>query len=98
MSLSPSATVPKRWVVKLGTGILTDAKGQIDLAQIGQLAAQVVELRKLGHQVLVVSSGAVGCGMSLLGLTKRPTAMAELQACAAIGNAACSVHGTGRPM
>jgi len=85
VSLSPSATVPKRWVVKLGTGILTDAKGQIDLAQIGQLAAQVVELRKLGHQVLVVSSGAVGCGMSLLGLTKRPTAMAELQACAAIG-------------
>jgi glutamate 5-kinase len=72
-------------VVKLGTGILSDARGQVDLAQIGQLAAQLVELRRRGHEVLVVSSGAVGCGMSLLGLTKRPTIMAELQACAALG-------------
>jgi glutamate 5-kinase len=77
--------VTKRWVVKLGTGILSDARGQVDLAQIEQLAAQVVELRRRGHEVLVVSSGAVGCGMSLLGLKKRPTVMAELQACAALG-------------
>jgi glutamate 5-kinase len=77
--------VPKRWVVKLGTGILTDTRGQIDVAQINQLAAQVVELHKQGYQVLLVSSGAVGCGMSQLRLTKRPTAMAELQACAALG-------------
>jgi len=77
--------VPKRWVVKLGTGILSDGNGQVDLGQIEQLAAQVVELRRLGHEVLVVSSGAVGCGMSLLGLKRRPTAMAELQACAALG-------------
>lgn len=85
MSKSKSEQVSKRWVVKLGTGILSDARGQIDVAQIEQLAAQVVELRRLGHQVLVVSSGAVGCGMSLLGLKKRPTVMAELQACAALG-------------
>jgi glutamate 5-kinase len=45
----------------------------------------VVELRRRGHQVLLVSSGAVGCGMSLLGLKKRPTAVDELQACAALG-------------
>ena len=77
--------VPKRWVVKLGTGILTDSHGHIDLAQIEQLAQQVVALRKSGHEMLVVSSGAVGCGMSLLGLKKRPTEMAELQACAALG-------------
>jgi glutamate 5-kinase len=85
VSKSKTGPVPKRWVVKLGTGILSDARGQIDLAQIEQLAAQVVALRKRGHEVLVVSSGAVGCGMSLLGLTKRPTAMAELQASAALG-------------
>ena len=72
-------------MIKLGTGILTNASGQIDIPQIGQLAAQVCELRRRGHQVLVVSSGAVGCGMSLLGLKKRPTAMEELQACAALG-------------
>ena len=77
MSTSKSGLVPKRWVVKLGTGILSDTHGQIDLAQIDRLAAQIVELRKLGHEVLVVSSGAVGCGMSLLGLKKRPTEMAE---------------------
>jgi glutamate 5-kinase len=85
VSPSKSVPVPKRWVVKLGTGILSDSTGQIDVAQIEQLAAQVIELRKRGHQMLVVSSGAVGCGMSLLGLKKRPTAMAELQACAALG-------------
>jgi glutamate 5-kinase len=82
---SKLGTVPKRWVIKLGTGILSDSRGRVDLFQIEQLAAQVVELRRRGHQVLVVSSGAVGCGMSLLGLIKRPTAINELQACAALG-------------
>ena len=81
----PPGQVPKRWVVKLGTGILSDSHGRIDLAQIERLAAQVVDLRRRGHEMLVVSSGAVGCGMSLLGLTKRPAEMAELQACAAVG-------------
>ncbi len=85
MSHSKPGPVPKRWVVKLGTGILSDPHGQIDLAQIAQLAAQVVELRRRGYEMLVVSSGAVGCGMAQLGLKKRPTAMAELQACAALG-------------
>ena len=85
MSTGRRKPVAKRWVIKLGTGILTNARGQIDVAQIEQLAAQVVELRKRGHQVLLVSSGAVGCGMSLLGLTKRPTAMEAIQGCAALG-------------
>ena len=83
--MSESKLSPKRWVIKLGTGILSDSQGHVDLAQIEQLAAQVAELRRRGHEMLVVSSGAVGCGMSLLGLTKRPTQMAELQACAALG-------------
>jgi glutamate 5-kinase len=85
VSQSKRGPVPKRWVVKLGTGILSDAQGRIDIDQINQLAAQVVELRKRGHEILIVSSGAVGCGMSLIGLKKRPTVMAELQACAALG-------------
>jgi len=85
--VSRSKAVPqsKRWVIKLGTGILSDSQGRVDLAQIEQLAAQVAELRRRGHEMLVVSSGAVGCGMSLLGLTERPVEMAELQACAALG-------------
>jgi glutamate 5-kinase len=77
--------VAHRWVVKLGTGILTSASGQIDIPQIERLAGQIFALRQRGHEVLVVSSGAVGCGMSLLGLKKRPTAMDHLQACAALG-------------
>jgi glutamate 5-kinase len=85
VSKSTTGPVPKRWVVKLGTGILSDSQGQVDLAQIEQIAAQVAELRKRGHEMLVVSSGAVGSGMALLGLKKRPTAMAQLQACAALG-------------
>jgi glutamate 5-kinase len=85
VSRSKPGPIPKRWVVKLGTGILSDSHGRIDVVQIGQLAAQVVELRRCGHEMLVVSSGAVGCGMSLLGLTRRPTEMAELQACASLG-------------
>jgi len=56
VSSSKPGPVPKRWVVKLGTGILSDPRGQIDVPQIEQLAAQVVELRRLGHEVLVVSS------------------------------------------
>ena len=60
----------KRWVVKLGTGILTNASGQIDIPQIEQLTAQIAALRKRGYQVVVVSSGAVGCGMSLLKMKK----------------------------
>lgn len=85
MSKSKPGPVPKRWVVKLGTGILSDSQGQVDLAQIGQIAAQVAELRRRGHEMLIVSSGAVGSGMALLGFKKRPTAMAQLQACAALG-------------
>jgi len=74
-----------RVVVKLGTGILTDSRKQPDLAQMAQLVAQVAEQRSAGREVVLVSSGAVGAGMGALGFDKRPTELAELQACAAVG-------------
>jgi glutamate 5-kinase len=74
-----------RIVVKLGTGVLTDSRKQPDLAQMEQLGTQVAELRKQGKEVVVVSSGAVGAGMGVLGHAKRPNDLAELQACAAVG-------------
>src|SRR3954468_12432237 len=74
-----------RIVVKLGTGVLTDSQKQPDLAQMQQLVAQMAALRKAGKQVVVVTSGAVGAGMGVLGHAKRPTELAELQACAAVG-------------
>jgi glutamate 5-kinase len=74
-----------RIVVKLGTGVLTDAKKQPDLAQMEQLVNQVAQQRAAGREVVLVSSGAVGAGMGVLGHTKRPGELAELQACAALG-------------
>src|SRR5512140_3424455 len=74
-----------RVVVKLGTGVLTDSRKQPDLAQMEQLVAQVAEQRQAGREIVLVSSGAVGAGMGALGYEKRPSDLAELQACAAVG-------------
>ncbi len=74
-----------RLVVKLGTGVLTDSRKQPDPAQLEQIVAQFAALRKSGKEVVIVTSGAVGAGMGALGLEKRPTDLAELQACAAVG-------------
>lgn len=75
----------RRIVVKLGTGVLTDSKKQPDLAQMKQLVAQAAALRKDGKEVVIVTSGAVGAGMGVLGHKKRPAELAEAQACAAVG-------------
>lgn len=75
----------KKIVVKIGTGVLTTEDGYVDKKQIQRLAEQVVELKKLGYHVVVVSSGAVGSGMGELGIEKRPGTLPELQAVAAIG-------------
>ena len=74
-----------RIVLKLGTGVLTDSRKQPDLAQMEQLVAQVAEQRRAGKEVVLVSSGAVGAGMGALGHDRRPGDLAELQACAAVG-------------
>jgi len=75
----------KKIVVKIGTGVLTTDAGYIDKNQIQGLAEQVVGLKKMGHDVVVVSSGAIGSGMGELGIVKRPGTLPELQAIAAIG-------------
>jgi glutamate 5-kinase len=72
-------------VVKLGTGVLTDSRKQPDRAQMEQLVAQIAEQRQAGKEIVLVSSGAVGAGMGALGYEKRPSELAELQACAAVG-------------
>ena len=77
-----------RMVVKLGTGILTDRRKQIDPKKIEQLVEQVAAQHKDGREVVVVSSGAVGAGMGVLNIEKRPTDLSDLQACAAVGQSA----------
>jgi glutamate 5-kinase len=74
-----------RIVVKLGTGVLTNSQKQPDLVRMEQLVAQVAEQRTAGREVVLVTSGAVGAGMGTLGFLRRPSAVDELQACAAVG-------------
>lgn len=75
----------RKIVVKIGTGVLTTDDGYLDKVQIKGLAEQVVELKKMGYDIVVVSSGAIGSGMGELGIKKRPGTLPELQAVAAIG-------------
>jgi glutamate 5-kinase len=72
-------------VVKFGTGILTDELKRPDENRMRMLVSQVAEQASAGREVVVVSSGAVGCGMGALNFDHRPTALADLQACAAVG-------------
>ena len=72
-------------VVKFGTGILTDAAKHPDPAQMKQLVSQLADQIKAGREIVLVSSGAVGAGMGTLTFDQRPTDLADLQACAAVG-------------
>src|SRR3954466_263987 len=75
----------KRLVVKVGSSLVTnDGKG-LDHAAIAKWAAQIAQLRLMGKEVVLVSSGAIAEGMQRLGFDKRPTGIHELQACAAVG-------------
>jgi glutamate 5-kinase len=71
-------------VAKLGTSSLTDDAGRIDEAAVAKVAGEVAGLRVDGHQVVLVSSGAIAAGFPALGLG-RPTDLPTLQAAAAVG-------------
>ena len=75
----------RRIVVKLGTNVIMRGDGKVALGLLCGLVEQIAALRLQGIEVLLVSSGAIGLGMERLGLTTRPTAVEEIQACAAIG-------------
>ncbi|HOX38862.1 MAG TPA: glutamate 5-kinase [Candidatus Brocadiia bacterium] len=74
-------------VVKIGTAVLTNAARMIDRDHILSLGTQVAELADSGHQMILVSSGAIGSGMGELGMTRRPATLPQLQAVASIGQA-----------
>ncbi|MBI4123361.1 MAG: glutamate 5-kinase [Betaproteobacteria bacterium RIFCSPLOWO2_12_FULL_68_19] len=75
----------KTLVVKVGSSLVTDAGRGLDVAAIARWAAQIARLRSLGRRSILVSSGAIAEGMQRLGWTRRPRAMHELQAAAAVG-------------
>ena len=75
----------RRWVIKIGSALLTDAGRGLDAAAIRAWSAQIAELRAEGCEVVLVSSGAVAAGMSRLGWRVRPRELHRLQAVAAVG-------------
>ncbi len=75
----------KRLVIKVGSALVTNNGEGLDLAAINEWARQIAQLRQSKREVVLVSSGAIACGMQRLGWNKRPNAVHELQACAAVG-------------
>lgn len=75
----------RRWVIKVGSALLTaDGKG-VDRVAIAGWVKQIAALKRAGIEVVLVSSGAVAEGMSRLGWTERPASIHQLQAAAAVG-------------
>jgi glutamate 5-kinase len=79
------ATAAHTVVVKVGTRVLTHPDGTLNHERIERLAEEIHAVSQAGRRVVLVSSGAVGAGISLLGLKSRPTDLARLQAVAAVG-------------
>lgn len=75
----------QRWVVKVGSSLVTDDGKGIDPEAIAKWAAQIAALRAQGREVVLVSSGAIAEGMKRLGWLSRPHEIHELQAAAAVG-------------
>lgn len=76
-----------RVVAKIGTASITDGSGHISDVAIAKLVDEVAALRHDGHDVIVVSSGAVASGVAALGMAERPADMRTLQAVSAVGQA-----------
>lgn len=74
-----------RIIAKIGTSSVTDDRGAIDHAMIATLCEQISDVRSQGHDVVLVSSGAVAAGVAALGLDRRPSDIQTLQALAAVG-------------
>src|SRR5690554_4290035 len=78
-------TKTRRWVVKIGSALLTaDGRG-LDVDAMSAWVAQIAQLLDQGVEIVLVSSGAVAEGMSRLGWPTRPRAVHDLQAAAAVG-------------
>lgn len=75
----------KRIVVKVGTSTLTHKTGRLNIRRVEQLVKTLADIYNAGHEVILVSSGAIGLGMGKLGLRERPKSTRDKQACAAVG-------------
>lgn len=75
----------KRIVIKIGSSSLTHSGGGINFRKIDRLAMVLSDIKNMGKEVILVTSGAVSAGMSKLGMVERPKEMAEKQAAASVG-------------
>jgi glutamate 5-kinase len=75
----------QRIVVKVGSSSLTHRDGSLDAERIDELVGQIARRHREGHQVVLVSSGAIATGFPRLGLAKRPRDLATQQAAASVG-------------
>lgn len=75
----------KRVVVKLGTSTLTHKTGRLNIRRVEKLVKVLADIQNAGNEVILVSSGAIGLGMSKLGLMEKPKDTPSKQACAAVG-------------
>ena len=74
-----------RIVVKIGTSTLTHATGHLNIRRVEELCRVLSDLKNAGHEVIMVSSGAIGMGVGKLGLRQRPKDIPTKQAAAAVG-------------
>ncbi len=74
-----------RICVKVGTSTLTHSSGHLNIRQVEQLCKVLSDLKNAGHEIILVSSGAIGMGVGKLSLGKRPGDMPTKQAAAAVG-------------
>ena len=75
----------KRWVIKIGSALLTNDGAGLDRTAIDSWVEQIADLMARGNEVILVSSGAIAEGIAGLGLKTRPESIHELQAAAAVG-------------
>ncbi|MGQ9630912.1 MAG: glutamate 5-kinase [bacterium] len=78
-------TRPKRVVVKIGTTLLTDPQRGVNEEYIASIAGQIARVRRMGIAALLVSSGAIGAGMNIIGMRRRPQRIPIRQALASVG-------------
>lgn len=79
------ASAYKRIVIKIGSNVLTQPNGYPDLARIEHLVDQIITLKKQGKSVVVISSGAVASGRSMISISEKHDAVAARQLLASIG-------------
>ena len=82
----------RRVVVKIGSRVLVQKTGRPDMRSMRRLTRELAEIQRAGHEVVVVTSGAIGCGMEALGMKERPTSLPDLQMAAAVGQGRLMSH------